>query len=300
MNGLAALSQNMNYIEKWSMINQTLNRDKIAILALQEMHLSEETTERIRDCFRKKMTIVYSADPNNPSTSAGIAFIINKALISPRKISTTALQEGRALMLEIEWLETEKTSILNIYAPNDRATHPAFWKTIEEMRRNKGLARPDFTIGDFNITEDLMDRAPPRLDDTQAIEAFRDVKQSWEMQDEWRQTYPEKKVFTYRAHANKQQIQSHLDRIYAKRSCAQHLYDRRIKPSAVPTDHWLVTVKYALKDTPDIGKGRWTLPLQVLKNRKLIEMIIMCGIKLQEDLENIRIQNTNRKTTNPQ
>ena len=300
MNGLAAPSQNMNYIEKWSMINQTLNRDRIAILALQETHLSEETAERIRDCFGKKMTIVYSADPNNPSASAGVAFVINKALISPRKISTTALQEGRALMLEIEWLETEKTSILNIYAPNDRATHPAFWKKIEETRGNKRLARPDLILGDFNVTEDPMDRAPPRLDDTQAIEALRDVKQSWEMQDEWRQTYPEKKVFTYRAHANGQQIQSRLDRIYAKRSCAPHLYDWKIKPSAVPTDHWLVTVKYAPKDAPDIGKGRWTLPLQVLKNRKLIEMVITRGIKLQEDLENIRTQNTNRETTNPQ
>ena len=300
MNGLAAPSQNVNYLEKWSLINQTLNRDKIAILALQETHLDEGTAERIKECFGKKMNIMFSADPNNPNASAGVAFVINKALISPRKVTTTVIQEGRAMMLEVEWLETEKTSIMNIYAPNDRAAHPTFWAKTEETRNNKRLARPDFVLGDFNVTEDPMDRAPPRLDDTQAIEALRDVKHAWEMQDEWRQTYPEKKAFTYRANANGRQIQSRLDRIYAKRSRAPHLYEWKIKPSAVPTDHWLVTVKYSPKDAPEIGKGRWTLPIQVLKNKKLIEIIITRGIKLQNDLEDIRTQNADRETTNPQ
>lgn len=300
MNGLAAPSRNMNYIEKWSMINQTLNRDNIAILALQETHLDEPTAERIRESYGKKMTIISSADPNNPNASAGVAFVINKALIAPRKISTSVIKEGRALMIEVEWLETEKTSILNIYAPNNRATHPTFWAGIEETRINKGLPRPDFTLGDFNVTEDPIDRAPPQLDDAQAREALRDIKYSWEIQDEWRQTYPEKKTYTYRAIANGRQIQSRLDRIYTKRTHAPHLYDWKIKPSAVPTNHWLVTVKYAPKDAPEIGRGRWTLPLQVLRNKKLIEMIIARGIKLQKELENIRTLNTDREETNPQ
>lgn len=47
MNGLLAPMHNMAYTEKWSMINQTLNQHKIAILAIQETHLDEETADRV-------------------------------------------------------------------------------------------------------------------------------------------------------------------------------------------------------------------------------------------------------------
>ena len=98
MNGLSAPTNNMSYIEKWAMINQTLNKYKIAILAIQETHLDEETTERIRTSYRKKMTILMSSDPINPRTTTGVAFVINKSLIAPSKILTHELIPGRALM----------------------------------------------------------------------------------------------------------------------------------------------------------------------------------------------------------
>jgi hypothetical protein len=37
----------------------------------------------------------------------------------------------------------------------------------------------------------------------------------------------------------------------------------KTEPAPVPTDHWLVSVKYAPKEAPMIGKGRWTMPLQI-------------------------------------
>ena len=120
MNGLAAPTNNMSYTEKWSMINQTLNKHKIAILALQETHLDEETADRVRTTYGKKMNILTSADPANPRTTAGVAFVINKSLINPSKIVTHELKPGRALAIEIDWMETETTRIINIYAPNNK------------------------------------------------------------------------------------------------------------------------------------------------------------------------------------
>ena len=35
-----------------------------------------------------------------------------------------------------------------------------FWETIDIERRARGLRRPDFMLGDFNVTEDNIDRAP--------------------------------------------------------------------------------------------------------------------------------------------
>ena len=134
MNGLSAPTNNMSYIEKWAMINQTLNKYKIAILAIQETHLDEETTERIRTNYGKKMTILMSSDPVNPRTTAGVAFVINKSLIAPSKILTHELIPGRALAIELEWLETERTRLINVYAPNNKAAHRPFWNDTDAIR----------------------------------------------------------------------------------------------------------------------------------------------------------------------
>ena len=212
MNGLSAPTNNMSYIEKWSMINQTLNKFKIAVLAIQETHLDDETLERIRNSYRKKMNILTSSDLENPRTTAGVAFVINKSLIAPSKIKTFELLPGRALAIEIEWLETETTRLVNIYAPNNRATHRTFWNEVDAIRRDKRIPKPEFVLGDFNVTEELIDRSPARLDDQNAIEALRDLRHAWEVQDAWRLAYPNDKTYTYHANTNNGHIKSRPSR----------------------------------------------------------------------------------------
>ena len=83
MNGAAAPSSNMTYLEKWSMINKTIYKNKIAILAIQETHLSQQMAETIVTCFGKNLDIFFSAPIEAQQARAGIAFVINKALINP-------------------------------------------------------------------------------------------------------------------------------------------------------------------------------------------------------------------------
>ena len=71
-------------------------------------------------------------------------------------------------------------------------------------------------------------------------------------------------------------------------------------PSPVLMDHWLVKVKFALKDALEIGRGRWTLWLHMIKNKKFIKAIIEHSMRLQADLENLKQGNINRQTTNTQ
>ncbi len=73
---------------------------------------------------------------------------------------------------------------------------------------------------------------------------------------------------------------SRLDRIYATRRHTPALFNWKMGPTPMPTDHWLVSVKFAPKDTPDIGKGQWTWPLPSLKDETLIEKVIRQGIDL--------------------
>ena len=189
--------------------------------------------------------------------------------------------------------------IVNIYAPNDRAAHLPFWNRVDEVRQNKGIPKPDFVLGDFNVTEEQIDRFPARLDDQNAIEALRDLRHAWEVHDAWRVAFPSEKTYTYRANTNGGQIKSRLDRIYVARQATPMTYDWKITPSPVPTNHWLVAVKYAPKDAPEIGKGRWTLPIRMLNDAKLIEAIIARGIRLQNDLEDIKKPTDRLKTIQP-
>jgi hypothetical protein len=77
-------------------------------------------------------------------------------------------------------------------------------------------------------------------------------------------------------------------------------FDWKISPSPVPTDHWLVAVRYAPKDAPKIRKERWTLPTRMLNDTKLIEAIIARGIRLQYNLKDIKNRLTDRRLSNPQ
>ena len=300
MNGLSAPSRRLSALDKWAMVNQTLNEHRIAVLALQETHLDQESLERIRSCYDKKMLILHSEDPDAPRTTAGVAFIINKSLINPRKVTPYELHAGRALALRIDWLESETTTLINTYAPNNRTAHPDFWEEIDRERRNRRFPRPDFLLGDFNVTEDPIDRSPPRMDDLPAIEALRNTRYSWNIQDAWRTTHPNEREYTYRANVNGQQIKSRLDRIYVANPLTQFTFHWTITPAAVPTDHLLVTVKYAPKDEPEIGKGRWTLPLHMTENELFLDAVVKRGITLQTSLNNTQETETRGGTQNPQ
>lgn len=152
----------------------------------------------------------------------------------------------------------------------------------------------------FNVTEDLTDRAPARADDLGTTEALRNLQQNWDIINIWRAAHPNEIAFTYHANNNGQQIQSRLDRIYVTRQIANHTFAWKITPATVPMDHWLVTLKYAPNDAPVIGHGRWTWPLASLRRKDLLDTIITRGINLQMELNGLRTRNTPWETNNPQ
>ena len=147
---------------KWALINNTIYNEKITIFALQETHMDEDLLKNINECFSKNLHIIASADPTCPTTSAGTAFVINKAKIRTQECQAYELIPGRAHYLSIKWLNSCTVTVANIYAPNNRAKHDAFWHTIEVERIAHRLPIPNFTLGDFNVTKELIDRAPPK------------------------------------------------------------------------------------------------------------------------------------------
>ena len=300
MNGFTAPACHMTGIEKWSAVNRTISDHKIAILALQETHLDPALLHDIDMCFGRRLIVLNSQDPNNPWATAGVAFVINKTLIAPKDLSTHELIKGRALALKIKWRENKETVLINVYAPNNRSEHPAFWRKLDTERRSNNVRRPDFMMGNLNVTEDPIDRAPAHADDINAIEALRNLRHSLDLQDSWRHAFPHERSFTYRAHSNGQQIKSRLDRIYTTSAAAKHTFGWETCQTAVPTDHWMVLAKYAPAEAPFIGKGRWTWQIPSLEDKKLTKSVVERGMQLQTELTQIMIENPAREISNPQ
>lgn len=211
INGVHTGGESATSFKKWAEINATMKREKIAILALQETHLDETTLNDINRLFGKRLTIYNSQNETNPRSSAGVAFVLNKDLIATENLETFELVKGRAIALKTSWNNQEETTLINVYAPNQRMEHQPFWESLETTRRSLHLRKPDFVLGDFNVTEDAIDRSPPKRDSERASDALRDLRLSLGIQDQWRHLHPKEREFTYRATVNGKQIKSRLD-----------------------------------------------------------------------------------------
>ena len=300
INGYAAPASNMMGIEKWSMIYQTMKENKIAILAIQETHLDEDLVHSIGQCFRKRLDIINLQLPTNPQSSASVAFVINKNLIATKEMEKKELIKGHALAIKFKCHNNNEVVLINVYAPNNRTCHMEFCEQLDTKRQAKGLRCPDMVLGDFNLTEDPIDRAPAHLDDVNVIEALRNLRNCLGLKDSWRHAYPNERSFTYCAKVNVQSIMLRLDRIYTSDQITNLTFNWKIRQTSVPTDHWMVAVKYAPVKAPYIGKGRWMLQTSELKNKELMTKLTNRGKQLTKDLKNWESGQAIQEVENPQ
>jgi hypothetical protein len=127
LNGAASPTENMSFLTKWKVVSDTIQTEKIAILAIQETHLDQQMKEQLQNHFEKNLQLIVLPHPENPWAKAGTAFIINKRLINPKEIQVHELIPGRALWIDVKWLESCSTLILNICTPNERKANPEFY-----------------------------------------------------------------------------------------------------------------------------------------------------------------------------
>ena len=139
-------------------------------------------------------------------------------------------------------------------------------------------------MGDFNITEDPLDRTPARPDYERAIAALRSCRHTLEVRDSWRLAFPSERTFTFTTTSH---TMSRIDRIYAREELENNLTDWSHDVSSIPSDHKMVTVRYAPTTAPYIGRDRWSWPLGLLHDKELNTTVVNLGQELQIELGNL-------------
>jgi ribonuclease HI/exonuclease III len=295
MNGRA--SQDMNMNEKWRELQNHMKKNKIAIVMLQETHLGSEHLESLERIFRRKLVILASINPENPTASAGIAFVLHKELISIKGYTVTEIVPGRAAMMTLDWNDSKTVRILNIYAPAEQRDQPAFWQSVENHWSRRATPKPDFVMGDFNVVEDGIDRFPTHHDSAAATEALDDAKRTLSVSDAWRKQHPHGIEYTYYHARNR----SRLDRIYTPDHIMNQLFDWTNARTSVDSDHRMVAVRFAPRGSPHLGEGRWTMPVWLTRNEEFMNECVVAGIQAQKRIRRqIEEGDLDRETDNPQ
>lgn len=181
--------------KKWWHINQIVRHNRIGILAIQEAHMTEDFAADLERVFDKRLQIRFSQGANN--NAAGVAFVINKERTVINGTTDTVIIPGRAMSLTIPWHGDKELTILNVYAPNSTTENAQFWEDLKTELEKDGAKKPDIMVGDFNITEDAIDRLPCRKDKAAPINTLEDLKASLGLVDGWRTTFPDTKAYTY-------------------------------------------------------------------------------------------------------
>ena len=271
-----------NGTDKWLHINQLVHDDKIAILTLQETHLTQEQTDNINTMFQDTLHVIASVDPENHA-ARGVTMVINKRLLGVRDIDHYELHPGRALLVSIPWHLQDRINILNVYAPNDPTCSAELWERIHEGIIN--LPQPDVILGDFNFVEDPLDRLPAHYDNAMTIDNWQSLKSHLHLTDGWRATFPGTLNYTFAQSARQGSHQSHIDRIYIQENMLQFSKEWEIGPPPIQTDHHMVSVRISKQSMPFIGKGRWTLNPALLRDKEIINSIAEEAAKLRASLD---------------
>ncbi|EIW57009.1 DNase I-like protein, partial [Trametes versicolor FP-101664 SS1] len=281
--------------DKWLYINQVIREKRLAVLAVQEAHLTPERVLNLNNLFAASLLILGCPDPDNGSGARGIAFVISKRHLAGRECSVDVVIPGRAAVLRLPWGREKTISIANVYAPNAATENAAFWDQLNMVWSDPGRTKPNVILGDFNMVENAIDRIPERADASAATNAITSLLTSLRMHDSWREAHPTERAFTFRQ--TNSDSQSRLDRIYVDLSLRHAAADWDIDSPGPLSDHYLVSLSIANYHAPHVGPGRWTLPLSLLDEPEFMGTMHRMGLELRENLTNIH---TRTDTVNAQ
>jgi ribonuclease HI/exonuclease III len=286
--------------EKWFHINQITKDNKIGVFALLESHLTQQDVIDIENLFGHRLLLINSSDPEHPTSRAGVTFVLNRSLTNVENISTYEVIPGRALLITIPWHDKLRVTILAVYAPNSPAENKAFWELLNLKWREGNLPFPDIFLGDYNVVEAEIDRLPAHSDNTDTVSALSHLKSLFGMTDGWRDQYGDKRAFTFQQRRqNSTTVRSRIDRIYITSQSARQFRCWDIEASAILTDHCMVSVEMIPEIPLPVGRGRFVMPLHILKCKEFMANVDSLGIAFENSLPDDNIIHPTNKPQGP-
>ncbi|KAL1761248.1 Endonuclease/exonuclease/phosphatase, partial [Schizophyllum commune] len=287
INGFGTLTRD-HPRNKWGSLNRMMNTQKIAVLMLQETHLTEERKARIESMFSGKLKIYHSPHPTHPKSRAGVAIVVNRRLIDTEGAKVTVVVPGRAIQLTVKWAPNEERTFLCVYAPaSGPAERTAFFEQVNEyFRSHTNLAKPHAMAGDFNVLEDSIDRLPMADTHDNSIQALDALKLSLglNMADGWRATNPDTREFTFCRNQENGPYLARLDRIYCTADSFATARQWKISEPGIRTDHSIASVQLTCESSPEMGKGRPRLSEWVIKDKAFAKYTKERGIFAMNEL----------------
>ena len=274
--------------EKWQGVDQMLRNNKIGILAVQETHLREDTIDSLHAQFHQRLHIINSSVPECPN-AMGVAIVLNKSYVAWKEATTHVLVPGRAISVSVPWHKESIINVLAVYTPNRESDNADFWKSLREKWLTGQYPKPDVLLGDFNCVEADIDHLPLKQNAPAAAGALEEFKSELGLMDGWRQENPNKLAYLW---SDRMGRRSRLDQIYVTEQILMCSREWAIKKAALSTYHNLVSMNFSNPGAPYIGQGRWSVPLFLLHDCRVMKKIKELGIQLVHDIESCKPQRT--------
>jgi hypothetical protein len=75
-----------NRNHKLNFLKQTIDLNNLGVLGLQESHFDPESATQFDNIFCHWFKLYYSAHPEKPTSTAGVAFVLNKKFLDTKNI----------------------------------------------------------------------------------------------------------------------------------------------------------------------------------------------------------------------
>ncbi|TBU36053.1 Endonuclease/exonuclease/phosphatase, partial [Dichomitus squalens] len=213
-----------------------MRQERIAVLAVQETHLTEQLTEQAN---AENPTIMIISN-STQSNKEGVAYIINRRELNLEiaRYTHEILIPNRASRLKLSWGTDNELDLINVYMPNEPLEKIQCIQTVEQkLSEAEGVENP-IIMGDWNFVEEAIDRSPMHEDDNRIKDAFRVLKHKYNLIDGWRMNNDEDIGFTFSARDTNSL--SRIDRIYAAKNAYLYTVDWKIQATGKISDHEMV------------------------------------------------------------
>ncbi|KAJ7687517.1 Endonuclease/exonuclease/phosphatase, partial [Mycena rosella] len=267
---------------KFKFVKRMVDENRLGILAMQETHLDDCGAADFHKIYQSWFKTIHSAHPTSPNSTAGVAFLLNKKFIDVEHVQEIELIPGHALMINIPWHKGRTVTILNIYTPSTPQERDKMWTQLwTNWKNDTHLPFPNIVLGDWNFLEDTRDRLS--VGRVSVPTSFKRLKSLLQIEDGWRNIFPDDRQYTFiqpqtdPATGFQHVSRSRLDRIYVHHSIFDSCRGWRIDQTAVKTDHSLIAMQIVCREDQGPGRGRFSLPIYLLKTRKFTREIQLLG-----------------------